>query len=387
MIMLGGNNGGIEFEYRHIIWALIIMVTMPLILPLFAPTVASESEWQDEIEDIESTYYRQTGQYATAEINVWALTGIYTPYSGDTYGRTDDGWLYGERVISNSPNQYSDAYWTDEAFSIARNPDNGLYYYWEAPTSQPDIVGAKDNGYDAATIYSNVTMDTAHKSDVFFTTSGKTTTDDGYYYAYTGYRYAYSPLSDFTTSKDGVTYNVNARTSSCSLIWYEYMTIDGIAGQLTISGKDYGVSYLTSDDIIREYDSANMSARFDMRFGNIPMHVLISLNPYAVASGLTIADIWNNGYWSVMVYSDQDAISAVTSQTYEYSADKILDTVIALFEFDIGEEYGLDGWVAIVASATFTLAMYACLITLALNHAYLWVLVALIAAIQAIQFW
>lgn len=388
MLMLGGSNsGGIEFEYKHIVWALIIMITLPLILPLVAPTVVS-GDWEEEITDIEDTYYRQGGQNATATVNIWALQGIYTPYSGSTWGRTSDGWLYGELVDTTTPSQYSGAYWTGETFTAERNPENGLYYYTSAPTNVPDIVAAADDGnggyvFDGATIYSSVTMDRAHKSDVFFSTGGKTTTTDGFYYEYTGYRYSFRPLSDFTTTRDGVTYEVDSSSSSCSLVWYEYVSLNGIAGQLSISSKDYGVSYLTADDIIRSYNSSNYSARFDMMFGNIPMHLLISLNPTAVAAGLSIAEIWNGGYWSVMVYSDQDATSSTLSQTWEFSPEKILDTVIALFSFDIGEEYNLDGWVAIVASATFTVAMYAVLLAMALNHAYLWILVALVAAIQS----
>lgn len=395
-MLFDGGGGGVEFEYKRIVWALIILVVLPIILPLMAPSAMSEhSEWEDEMDNIEEMYYKKSGTVATSDINVWALTGIYTPYTGGNHGRTDDGWLYGDRVSYDSPTQYTEsAYWGGESFAIQRNPANGLYYYITAPSNSPDIVAAKNNGtveepdwdYTNATVYSSVTMDSAYKSSTFFTSNGKTEDGDSYYYAYDGYRYAFSPLSSFTTTKDGVTYQVDNRTSSLSLIWYQYVNLDGIAGQLTITGKDYGVSYLTADDIVRAYDSTNFSATFDMRFGNIPMHLLISLNPLAVASGLTIPEIWNNGYWSVMVYSDQDATSAVTSQTNDFSIDRILDTIIMLFSFDIEEEYDLDGWVAVLASMIFSLAFYAVLIALALNHAYLWALVAIVGVLQGLKF-
>lgn len=396
MIMIGsGSGGGVEFEYKHIVWALVIIIALPIILPLVAPAASSSDgdQWAEEVADIEETYFKRSGSIATSEINVWALTGIYTPYSGGNHGRTDDGWLYGDRVGYDEPAQYKSTYWSGERFEVQRNPANGLYYYIKAPTNSPDIIAARNTGtaedpdwdYTGATIYSSVTMDSDYKSSIFFTSSGKVTDGDSYYYAYDGYRYSFSPLSSFATTVDGVTYDVNSRTSSLSLIWYQYTSLSGIAGQLTITGKDYGVSYLTADDIVRAYDSTNLSATFDIRFGNIPMHLLISLNPLAVASGLSISDIWNSGYWSVMVYSDQDATSAVLSETYDFSPTKILDTVISLFEFDIEEEYNLDGWVALLASMTFTLSMYAVLLALALNHAYLWILVALLAAIQSVS--
>ena len=375
----GGVSSGSEFEYKRIVWALIILVVMPILMPLMCTPVEAESEWADEISDIENTYYRQSGVGATADINIWALTGIYTPYEGGQHGYTDDGWLYGDLIESNAPSQYdSNPYWANEKFRVDR-ASNGLYYYSTAPTNSPDIT--------TKTVYSAVTMDQAHKSDVFFTTSGKTTEGEHYYYAYTGYRYAFQPLSNYTTTKDGTTYEIDSKTSSCSLIWYQYQSLDGISGQLTVSSRDYGVSYLDSEDVIRAYDSVNLTARFDMYFGNLPMHLLIRLNPYAVASGLSVPEIWNNGYWSVMVYSDQDATTTALSQNYELSPTKILETVIALFTFDVTEKYQIEGWVGVLASMVYSLSFYAVLLAVALNHAYLWILVGVLAAIQSMKFW
>lgn len=394
MVVIGGfgGSGGVEFEYKHIIWALMIIVLLPILLPMMCPPVYGSEDWEDEVKDIENTYYRQTGVGATSEINVWSLTGIYTPYTGGHHGYTEDGWLYGDRITSNTPSQYSaNSYWMNESFTVLRNPDNGLYYYTDAPNNSPDIVETTvEDGkiiFDGATIYSAVTMDVSQKSDIFFSAGGKTTEGDNYYYAYTGYRYSFSPLSNYETTVNGTTYEIDARTSSLSLVWYEYVDIDGICGQMAISSKDLGVSYLDSEDVIRAYNSTTYSARFDMMFGNLPMHLVIRLNPYAVASGLSIPEIWNGGYWSVMVYSDQDAQSATFSQTWEFSPSKILDTVIALFSFDVASQYQLQGWEATLASATFSLAMYAALIALALNHAYLWILVAAVAALQGLKFW
>lgn len=376
----GAGNNGVEFEYKHIVWALMIVILLPILMPMLVAPATPDAEWQAEVEDIQNTYYLQSGVGATSEINIWPLTGIYTPYTGGDHGYTEDGWLYGTLIKNTTPSQYSsNPYWADETFTASR-ASNGLYYYTSAPNNSPDIVANK-------TVYSSVTMDKEQKSSIFFTTSSRVSDGDHYYYAYEGYRYSFSPLSNYTTTANGATYEVNASTTSCSLIWYEYQTIDGIAGQLTISARDYGVSYLGSDDIIAAYDSANYSARFDMQFGNIPMHLLIRLNPTAVASGLSIPDIWNGGYWSVMVYSDQDATGATLSQTWEFNPDRILETVIDLFTFDIAKDYQLDGWEATLASMIFTLAMYAALIAIALNHAYLWILVAAIAAIQSMKFW
>ena len=132
MVVIGGfgGSGGVEFEYKHIVWALMIIVLLPILLPMMCPPVYGSEDWEDEVKDIENTYYRQTGVGATSEINVWSLTGIYTPYTGGHHGYTEDGWLYGDRITSNTPSQYSaNSYWMNESFTVIRNPDNGLYYY------------------------------------------------------------------------------------------------------------------------------------------------------------------------------------------------------------------------------------------------------------------
>ncbi len=388
------SGGGFSADDTpKIAWVLILTLVTPIVFAMIVPTTDSGAEWEAEVADLENTYYRQTGINTTADMNIWALTGIYTAYeAGGTYGYTDDGWLYGQRVVTNTPSQYNSQYWAAEQFTVSYNPDNGLYYYTDAATNQPDITAATvtDGVYDytGATLYSNVTMDSEHKSDIFFTTTGKTEVDNHYYYEYTGWRYAFQPLTNYTTTSGGITYDIDASTSSCSLIWYQYTDLSGIAGQLTISSKDFGVSYLTSDDIIRAYNGTNFTATFDMRFGNIPMHILISLNPTAVAAGLSIPQIWNAGYWSVMVYSDADPVTSVLSQSStDFSPDKVLDIIVDLFTYDIVDTYDIDGWVAIVAAAAFNLPIYANLLALCLRHKEVWLIFAIILALQSFKFW
>lgn len=391
-LLKGSDGGGGDWEYKMIIYALVCVIIVPLLFSLMLPSSAT-SVWEDEIKDIEQTYYLQSGVNATREINVWTLTGIYTPYEGSSYGYTSDGWLYGDRVESNTPAQYSNnAFWAGESFTVIRNPANGLYYYSSAPSNQSDIVPATQSesgkwDFTNATVYSNITMDAAHVSDVFMSSGGRSEQGGHYYYQYTGYRYAFQPLSNFTTTKEGVTYDVNASTTSLSLVWYQYASNGGIAGQLTISGADSGLSYLNAADIVKAYNSSNFSAVFDMYFGNLPMHLRINISPAAIAAGMSVSDAWSGGYWSTMVYSDQDASSASTSANYEFSPDNLMNTVIALFTFHIAEDYNIDGWEGTIASLIFTLPLYACLIVFALRHAYLWIAVALIAAIQAFSFW
>lgn len=395
--MVSFQSKGIEsWQYKLLIYALILVVVTPIMFSLLVPTKA-QSDWEEEIADIENTYYRQSGKSATNDINIWPLTGIYTPYSGGEYAYTEDGWIYGELVNNPSePTQYvNKADYTGETFTVTRNPANGLYYYLTAPSNRTDIktVTTTEGGgynYDGATIYSAITMDTAHQSDIFFTTASKTETDRGYYYEYgkTGgqaWRYAFQPLSNYETTLNGTTYKINSNTSSLSLIWYTYQNLSGIAGQLTITGGDQGVSYLTSNDIIRAYNSANYSASFTMTFNNIPMHLLISLNPTAISKGVTVAQCWDLGYWSVMVYSEQDLASSMSNASYNFSIDNMWNVVVDLFTFRIADDYAIDGWEATLASLMFTMPLYAAIIAIGISQPLILIVAAIAAALAWIQ--
>ncbi len=103
---------------------------------------------------------------------------------------------------------------------------------------------------------------------------------------------------------------------------------------------------------------------------------------------MSIPQIWNAGYWSLMVSSDADPVTSVLSQSStDFSPDKVLDIIIDLFTYDIVENYNIDGWVAIVAAAAFNLPIYANLLALCLRHKEVWLIFAIILALQSFKFW
>lgn len=371
------------FAYKWIVLALVIMSVTPIFFNLFVPA-RDNGEWQEEIADIQGTYYAQSGSYSTPAQNIWTLTGIYTPYAGGSYGY-DHGWIYGSKIESNTPGQYAAS--SGEMFTV-QQMDNGLFYYTSKPDNRTDIkVATWDSAnskwnYDGCTVYSAVTMDANHVSNVFFTTTSKVEMDGYYYYAYTGYRYVFSSLNDYYTNINGETVKVSSDSSALSLIWYQYQSLSGVSGQLSINNGDYSVSYLSSKDIVAAYDDITYSSTFDMMFSGVKMHLIISLNPTMLARGLSVADCYNAGYWSVMVYSDA-VISGVGNATYSFSLDNLMGTLISLFTFNVAEDYDIDGYVGILAGLFISLPMYAALFSLALQNKWLWMIVAVIAAIQS----
>lgn len=391
---LGGGGGDTEFTYKKIVWALLIISILPLMINLVVSPADETDEWEREYNSISQQFYNSAGVPPSASMEVWALRGIYTPLSDPSasYGYTDDGWLYGSAIRDNTPNQYEGSAWDTERFKVAQ-ADNGLWYYVQAPAARADIVtatwdGIKITSTEGATVYTSVSMDTAHKSDVFFTTNNRLDINGHYYYGYTGYRYSFSPLHSYqSTNGDGETLDVSSTSSSLSLIFYQYNTLSGLAGQLSISGNDEGVAYLSSQDIIREYEGINYTATFDMTFSKMPMHLQIRLNPAAIAKGMTIEQCWDGGYWSVVVYGDrnvEDYVGGVFGGTSDFSLENMFEVFTDLFGFRLADHYDIDGWVGILASLVFSLAFYAVLVAIAVANPYMWGIIAIVGILQGL---
>ena len=386
--MFNGDSGSdTAFTMKLIVFALGILFLTPVMFTLFVPSNAG-SEWEDEINQLENDYYLSGGSVGSTT-EVWAMSGIYTPYGVDADGVpttaylvTSDGWISSGKIVNYSPSQYN-------GYSV-RLMDNGLYYYTSVPETDLTHTAAtyhSDTGtwdYSDASIYTAVTMDNAHKSDVFFTSSSKTTTDDGYYYTYTGYRYSWSPLREYETEADGAQVKIVPNATSINLVWYQYASYSGIAGQLAISGSDNGLSYLNASDIVRAFNANTYSSTFDMTFNNnIKMHIKISLDVDKITNGMSIETAYNSGYWSVMISSDAVASSNVTNSSYEFNIDNIFNTLIDMFTFNIASDYNISGWEATIVSLFVTMPLYAALIAICLKNYYLLIGVAILGILQA----
>lgn len=412
MLANGGSTGmsSPEWTSKMVIVALLIVFFTPLFFSIFAPTYMQNEEdaYADQISALEEEYYLATGNKVTATTEVWGLKGIYTPFDGHVYGYTDDGWIYSERIDEYAPYQYSaSAIGSDsDTYYSVKRMDNGLYYYVTAPANNAgDIVPATpiyedpdDNttaivgwDYKNATLYTAVSMDSNHPSTIFFTPSSKQEINGHYYYNFNGYRYSFSPLRVFGLNVDGNMTMIQPNSTSLNLIWYQYATNSGIAGQLAINQQDQGVSYLSASDIVRAYNPNIYSATFDMTFGSgIPMHLTIRLDPYMMSQGdmngniMSVEQAYNAGYWSVIVSSDAVATSSIQDTSYDLSLDNIFETLINLFTFRITEQYDIPGWEGTIASLFVTMPLYAVLLAVCISNYYLLILVALMGVIQGL---
>lgn len=368
MGMLGGA-GNASFTYKGLVYAMTVMFLLSTVLTIYADYTGYDgSSGESTTDQLLDDYYLFTGNDATKEA-VWVLTGIYTPYYSGGYGYTEDGWLYGSRVQAYTPSQYEG---TNQEYSVEYN--DGTYVY----------SAATDYGDHAkGDLYTNVTMDVAQKSNVFFTTASRGEADGHFYYEYSGYRYAFQPTQDYSgVDADGNETTVEATTTSLSLIWYQYYTQSGISGQLVLSGSDSGVSYLTKQQILTGFDSITQASKFEMVFNGVQMNVYVKVDP-SMLSLYTLEECFDLGYWSIMVSSLSTDANAYTGTDYSFNVFSIFETMISLFTFDMAR-YGFSGMIATLASIVFVMPLYSYLISVGLDNYPVLILAGILAAIQAV---
>ena len=365
MSLLGGGGGGGDNRYTHelLTFAIALMFLLPLMINLYQIDTAEPIANEKYIEELNAQYTAFTGSEPVSE-SVWGLTGIYTPYTGGSYGYTDDGWLYGSKIVEYTPTQYSEG---PTAYTASDVYDGGDYLI-DYPVYRYTEVGSIYEGISVGDTYSSVAFDTTQKSNIFFTPNNKVVTDKGYYYEYTGYRYAFSPLTDlYGWNENGDQVEIVANSSSLSLIWYDYYgQSSGIAGQLIITGSDSGVAYLTANEIVQAFDSNTNTSKFEMQFNGVSCNLYIRIDPYYTSSGMSVAECYERGYWSVMVTSLSTSVSSYTGTDYKLNVYNIANTIVDLLTFNL-DSYGFSPLVSTVASAVVVVPLYVGLISMGMT--------------------
>lgn len=380
--MLGGSGGGDTATIaRYFMIGVCVMFFFPLIINVLAD-VNPDIDEVDETQQILLDDYRGIVNASATQEQAWALTGIYTPYGTDKNGYAstsylvlDDGWIVGDRVTTYPPSQYVSGLDGHESYTVEYDQSRGMYYY----------KGAASGGYSDGDLYTRVTMDKSKMSNIFFSSAGKVEQGSNFYYQFNGYKYTFQPTANYQgVTAEGKPVDVTANTTSLSLIWYQFLTQSGIAGQLVLSGSDSGVSYLTATEIVRGFNSANYTSQFKMEFNGVDMNIYILLNPYAISSGYSVEECYNAGYWSILVTSLSTDPDAYSNTDYSFNIYEIWNTIIALFTFNADELFSDDETASYLASIIFCGVFYVLLIAIGLNHKEVLILAGIIALIQGL---
>ncbi len=383
----GGSGGNAAFTKAALTFSILTMFLMAAFLSVFLPA-DYDGEMSEELESLTQGYTNITGSSPTSE-EIWGLTGIYTPYGKDKDGedstawlKTDDGWLAGARIVSYEPTQFENLNYGKESYTVQYDPDTGLYYYVQAGEDLSDITLGTFDDPETGSLYTAVAMDRAHKSDLFFTSGGKVTEEDSFYYQFSGWRYVWQPLRDYKAANE---LDVDRTTTSLSMVWYDYYGTEGLSGQMILSGSDSGVAYITAKEITESFQKSSFSSKFEMIFNGITMNVIIQLNPFAIQyQGMSPAKCFSEGYWSVMVTSPASPTDSSGFTLSSLSPERLLDVVVNLLTFDM-DKYGLSGVAAILCSLFFSAGFYTSLIAIALEKEYLVILVAILGVVQGLS--
>ena len=232
-----------SFIQGGVVVAIFVLFLTPVMITMFFPeengeeyfnTIASERT----IDTLTQDYRNFTNTIGMTTEQPWCLTGIYTPYNGGNYNYTPDHWLYSTKLKEYTPSQYT---WTTPDYPIDTTDSSykvQLYLDKDQTSVYRYVVEEEQttqDGHKKGDLYTYVTMDLDHQSDIFFTESLKKVRDGQFWYEYTGYRYAFQPLSDYyAPGTDGTPVKVSAVSTSLSLIWYNFAGSSGTA-QLMIS--------------------------------------------------------------------------------------------------------------------------------------------------------
>lgn len=400
------------FIQKWVIVAIFVIFLMPVLIGMFFPKEMGTGEFfntyasEDTLNDLSDSYFAFTENKGSTTEMPWTLTGIYTPYTGGKYNYTQDGWLYGSLVPEYHPSQYDVTSGIQEAnpskyptvtydsrylVTYQKETDGSSVYRYalnntgtEQNPSPYYMPNGTQDGKVNGDLYTYVTMDVNQQSNIFFTSNLKQTNNQYFYYEYTGYRYAFQPLTDYyIRGTDGSPIKTTATNTSLSLIWYNFVGQSGISGQLVLSGSDSGVDYITASEIVTAFNSINNTAKFTMNFNGCDMNVYIRINPYYTSQGWSIEDCYNNGWWSIMVSSVTADMSAYTTPSNPINLEKIWETLMDLFMFDMSD-YPLSPIMQLFTSLVITIVLYSTLLAMAAHNPKLLIIVAVIALIQGI---
>lgn len=379
MAVLGSGEIS-PFAYKVMIFALVLTFLIPAGINVLCP----QQDINETGLEFLDRYGEFTGSTPTSNTQLWALTGIYTPFGVDengqqstVYGTTEDGWIYGGRLPTYSPSQYDG---TQEDYTVQYDPDTKLYKYSSKPSGSASI--------NVGDYFTSVTMEIAQKSSIFFTTQNKHDYTNGFTYDYTGYRYSFQPISSYTgENANGDQIPIVASSSSLSLIWYQFnqQNNSGIAGQLIISGSDNSVSYVNSTQIVQSFNGTTSTSTIPMTFNGVQMNLVFKLNPYYISLGYSVEECYNLGLWEIMVYGTSvDSNSYINAADYSFNVWEIFETLVDLLTFNT-DKYGLTGVTGTFASLAVTVPLYAMLVAIGVGFYPVLIAAGALAVFQAAQ--
>lgn len=302
-------------------------IAMSLICTLGIQIMFVEASSDYDYEDIQA-YRNDLIQFSGESMvnnSPWVLTGVYTPWDPTGEVKSENGWLYGDK-IEDYPglNTSADIHMDPEkkstipiTFTREIIEEDVSYKWWAKipilsafgivlgfdpyQTNQPAI-----NGWN-----------------------------------YTGYRYEMTPTLPFAENED----TASARDGSLSLIWYSYNGQEGISGGLDIykgrspaSSDVIKLASYSATDIIADYNAGSAFATvYDFDFEGTHLNLSIKFDPAAIESGMPLMQAWTEGRWSYAISSVSagNFLDIENSAAFSDTMGGMLNTFVKIYSFDM----------------------------------------------------
>lgn len=384
MAGLLGGSGGSSFPFKMFLMVLTVSILMPMFIIVWCPPDTADIQYSDEFNSLNQGFANMTGSQPASE-EIWGLCGIYEPYSQGAYGVTSDGWIYGASINKYTPSQYANAgkFFYEVQKQEIEGKTSPLFRYTKV--GQPESVGNGWLDVKVKDYYTEIHMDANKKSKLFFVESQKNTKGDKFYYDYTGYRYAFAPMRDILIEDiNGDGLEAAQKSTSLSLIWYDYYSQQGISGQLIISGSDSGVASITADQIKAAFLETTSSSKFTMMFNGVDMNIYIRMDPEKMLA-YSLDDCFNMGYWSIMVTSMTVTENSLITPEYALNPTNVWTTIVDMVSFDMGKYGAENGSIVSMVSIVYSLILYAFLLSLVVENIFFIILPLFLGVFQGFK--
>lgn len=324
----GGGNDNLQVGIA--VFCIVVSILTAMMVPIFAPNYDTGYSYEDvyqEREELEAF----TGESMTSQ-TPWKLGGVYTPYvPGETYGISDEGWLYGSSI------EYDDI---GKTTGIKLDPEQKSAMLFSQGSGMGTVE--ENKWYYSDGFWGNLAWKISSGFwGIFGVDASRTETKDVELptWQYTGYRYEFDPMMTIQ-SHDSETDKVAANDAKLSIIWYDVQGAQGISGGLVLySDKSQGiVANYSSTDIIANYDlNSSFASSYTFDFDGTEVNMFILFDPDVINNGISLDEAWDEGMWTVAfsATSADNLFDIGNSNTLSNSIGNILSTYADIFTFDI----------------------------------------------------
>lgn len=345
------SNDGLQIKIA--VMCIVISVFVTALTPALLPEWDAEDA--DALEDARDRLSAFSGESMISK-TPWKLTSVRTPYTANAQENilTTYGWIYGsieynysldgEVYLAGTDNGDGTVTYTVTKDIIRLDPSQRS----TQPLSQGQgntigmVQKAEYEGF-----WGGVWYGLTHLGGILDLGSAKYWNDmyepgvvSGNAFDFTGLMYHFDPYYRIDTSNN---YNVdvNSDMGSFNIVWYDGAYGSGISGGLIIQSDSSNAliaNYSSTEIIANANTSSNYATKYLLDFDGVQqVNMYIMFDTPVIATGYSLQEAWDAGYWSIAFVSPSadGLLDTFNSKSLSNSLGSLLDTYIAIFTFNM----------------------------------------------------